>query len=304
MKFGKLLDLRGVDFSLPTDHPQTERVLAAHAQRSPQAPQIYLGATGWGNKEWLGTWYPTRTKPAEFLRPYSRQFQTIEFNSTHYRVPDEATVERWYQLSEPDFRFCPKLPQFISHKQRLRNAHSSTDEFLNSVSGLREKLGPIFMQLPENFGPSEVDFLLAYLEDWPRTVPLYLEMRHPEWFQGGPAAEAVYAQLEELGYGTVISDVAGRRDVLHMRLPNPVLVLRFVGNGGHPSDAQRANDWVQRLKQWLDQGLRSAWLFIHQPEMHMVPDHTVFWAQRIREVCGIDVKYPQPVEEARQQSLF
>lgn len=303
MKFGKLLDLRGVDFSLPADHPQTQRVLQANPRPVGQAPKVYLGATGWGNKEWLGSWYPSRTKPAEFLRPYSRQFQTIEFNSTHYRVPDADTVARWYDLSEGDFQFCPKVPQYISHRQRLRNALGNTGEFVRAVEGLKEKLGPIFMQMPENYGLSEAGLLAQYLEDWQASVPVFLELRHPDWFNS-PIADGVFNVLEQQRQGTVLTDVAGRRDVLHMRLTNPVLVLRFVGNGTHPTDYSRVDEWANRLKTWFDSGLHAAYLFIHQPEMPLVPEYTAYWANRIYEVCGIQSRFPQLVEEARQQSLF
>ena len=102
----------------------------------------------------------------------------------------------------------------------------------------------------------------------------------------------------------MITDVAGRRDVLHMRLTNPILILRFVGNGLHPTDYTRADDWVLRLKSWIDQGLHAAYLFIHQPEMALVPDYTNYWAKKIEEVCGIRTVHPQLVDEARQGTLF
>ena len=81
MKFGKLYDLDGVNFQLPDDHPQTLQVLQT-ARSQQGTPQIFVGATGWGNREWLGQWYPTRARPNDFLRHYSRQFGTLEFNST------------------------------------------------------------------------------------------------------------------------------------------------------------------------------------------------------------------------------
>ncbi len=300
MKFGKLYDLTNIDFSLPEDPDQTLRVLSKYKTDAPA--QIYLGATGWGNKEWLGKWYPSRTKQNEYLKHYSRQFGTIEFNTTHYRVPNEETVARWYDLAHSDFRFSPKLPQQISHYQRLLGAFDSTSNFIQSISGLQEKLGPVFMQMPENYSPSQAAGMLPYIKDWPRDLPLGLELRHPDFFNG--TSQQWLEGLEELGQGTVITDVSGRRDVLHMHLTNPILILRFVGNGLHPTDYTRADAWVQRLKKWIDLGLQKAYLFIHQPAMHMVPEYTIYWAQKIEAVCGIKTVHPQLVEEARQGSLF
>ncbi len=317
MKFGKLYDVKGVDFSLPPDPIQTERVLARYKDSSRQT-KIFLGATGWGNKEWLGKWYPSRTKQNEFLKYYARQFGTIEFNTTHYRVPNEAIVARWYDLATPEFRFCPKLPQQISHYQRLLGSYESTTAFLTSINGLKEKLGPVFMQMPENYGPAQTAYLLSYCQDWPRDLPLGVELRHPDFFRGGHQQQGVHQQvganegeehpaftgLEAAGQGTVITDVAGRRDVLHMRLTNPILILRFVGNGLHPTDYTRAVAWAKRLRSWIEQGLQEAYLFIHQPEMELVPEYTIYWANAIEKYCGIKVKKPELVDEARQGTLF
>ncbi|MEM7039838.1 MAG: DUF72 domain-containing protein, partial [Bacteroidota bacterium] len=80
MKFGKLPDIQGIDFLLPPDPPRTTRVLAEKPLESSKSAKIFLGATGWGNKEWVGKWYPPKTPARDFLKHYSRQFNTIEFN--------------------------------------------------------------------------------------------------------------------------------------------------------------------------------------------------------------------------------
>ena len=304
MKFGKLLDLRGVDLSLPDDHPRTSAVLERSTRPPQQPPRIFLGATGWSNKEWVGTWYPKGTKAGDYLRHYSRQFNTIEFNTTHYRIPMPDLVERWYKGAAADFRFCPKVPQQISHRARLR-AEEPTLRFVDAVRGLKEKLGPIFLQLPDYHGPEQANLVLDFLKSWPPELELHFEFRHPDWFSGlHPGAEDVFGALEAAGQGAVITDVAGRRDVLHMQLTNPTLVLRFVGNGGHPSDYTRTDEWIARLKEWSEKGLREAFLFIHQPEMEMVPEFTAYWAKGLNEALGVDAPVPTPVLHGGQQTLF
>lgn len=302
MKFGKLTDISHVDFTLPEDHPATERILAAHGPAP--SPKVYLGATGWGNKEWLGTWYPTGTKPVEFLKHYSKQFGTLEFNSTHYRIPSLEQIEKWYALAAPGFKFCPKVPQQISHRQRLQGSLDPTERFTQSARALGDKLGPVFMQMPENYNPNQAPNFAQYLAEWPSDIPLHLEFRHPDFFDENDLSEMAFHALEERGQGTVLTDVAGRRDVLNMRLSNPVLVLRFVGNACHPSDYERAQAWGERLKKWFGMGLREAYLFIHQPEMELVPEYTQYWAKVLREACGLEAIAPQLVEEARQGKLF
>jgi len=303
MKFGKLYDISDVDFTLPEDHLTTSGVLEK-AKPSQGSPQIYLGATGWGNREWIGKWYPSRTPPRDFLRHYSRQFGSLEFNSTHYRIPTADQVQKWYDQAQSGFFFCPKVPQVISHYQRLAAPPDLTQEFTDNIRGLLEKLGPIFLQLPENFDRRGTRDVLRYLDEWPSDLPLYFEFRHPDFFHPSDEAELVWDRLTQAGHGAVVTDVAGRRDVLHTRLPSPHLVLRFVGNALHPTDYTRAKAWVQRLRQWVDQGLHTAHIFVHQPEMDMVPEYTQFWAHEIQQQLGIKVINPQLVEEARQGKLF
>lgn len=305
MNFGKVIDLEHVVFDMPPDHPQTVLTLHDHLQGQGRVPEIYVGATGWSNPEWNGSWYPAKTKPNDFLQHYSRQFGTIEFNTTHYRVPDDDLILRWYTGASPGFKFCPKVPQQISHRARLK-AEAPTTAFCSAIAGLKEKLGPTFLQLPDTHGPSAAAAVLDFARDWPRELPLHWEFRHPDWFTGHAGAEQVFEKLAELGQGLVITDVAGRRDVLHMRLTNPVLVLRFVGNGLRPTDFSRLKAWAARIEDWTSQGLHAAYIFIHQPEMTDVPAYCIQWAEALQQITGAKVLQPSPWTPPRpaQQSLF
>ncbi|MEM7039412.1 MAG: DUF72 domain-containing protein, partial [Bacteroidota bacterium] len=200
-----------------------------------------------------------------------------------------------------DFRFCPKVPQQISHRARLQ-ALDPTRRFAEAIRGLGMKLGPTFLQLPDYHKVSEANLIHHFIQDWPDDLPLTWEFRHPDWFSD-PAAEPTFDFMEQRRHGTVITDVAGRRDVLHMELTTPVLVLRFVGNGGHPTDYSRTDDWIARIHSWIQQGLHEAYLFIHQPEMALVPEFTAYWANGLRKATGLDVLVPTPVA-GTQQSLF
>src|SRR5262245_35026499 len=117
MDFGKLPSVDNVDFSLPPEPIQNAEVLAALTK--PAKPAIYLGSTGYNKKAWVGHWYPSGAKDKDFLRYYGTQFNTIEHNATHYRIPDDATIAWWRDETPADFRFCPKIPQTISHARDL-----------------------------------------------------------------------------------------------------------------------------------------------------------------------------------------
>ena len=278
---------------MPDDHPRTAQVLGREGQGGgAQAVRAYLGATGWSNPEWVGKWYPPRTKSIDYLRHYSKQFGCIEFNTTHYRVPDAELVARWRAEAADGFKFCPKVPQQISHYGKL-NVEVATTAFTSAIHGLGDKLGPVFLQLPDHHSPVDAGLVQRFARQWPRELELHWEFRHPDWFNGNAQAEATFDVLEELGQGIVITDVAGRRDVLHMRLTCPKVLLRFVGNALHPTDYPRTQDWTKRLAQWGEMGLKEAYIFVHQWELELVPDFSNYWAACLRTDLGISVRSPQ-----------
>lgn len=269
MDFGKLPSVDGIDFTLPPDPPDNAYVLDNLPVRK-GAPHLFLGATGYHMKAWTGKWYPSGAREKDFLKHYGRQFNTLEHNNTHYRIPDAATVKRWRDDTPADFRFCPKIPQTISHARDLGLTGSQISIFADAMTALDDRLGCCFMQLPPHFSFQHLPILKRFVLQWPKDLPLALEMRHLSFF----TSEAVqyYDMLQSAGLYTVITDVAGRRDVCHMRVTGAKALIRFVGNAPHPSDDLRAGDWANRLKQWFDAGLHEAYFFTHEPDNLLAPE--------------------------------
>ena len=92
------------------------------------------------------------------------------------------------------------------------------------------------MQMPPTFGPKNLGDLKMYLESFPKDIPLAIELRHPDWFENSPTYDDLYPVLKSNNISTVITDTAGRRDVLNPRLSTPVAFIRFVGNNLHQTD--------------------------------------------------------------------
>lgn len=306
MKFGKLTDIEEVDFSMPPDDPGTGLALS-NAPDNEGTLQLFLGCTGWAMKEWVGKVYPAGTKSKDYLREYSRQFNTIELNTTHYRIPDPETITKWYRESAADFRFCPKVPQTISHSRDLGLGDDQLLAFCESVQQLEEKLGCCFLQLPPYFGVDRLGVLSRFVERFPTHIPLAVELRHESWFATAQSREAVFEVLETNNISTVITDVAGRRDVLHMRLTNGTAMVRFVGNGLHSTDYQRIDRWVERMLRWLQKGLSTIYFFPHEPDNILAPDLAVYLWEHISKSTNIRGRGPQLLGdslEGSQMTLF
>jgi uncharacterized protein YecE (DUF72 family) len=305
MDFGKLPSVDHVDFTLPPDPPQNAAVLGALPART-APPLVYIGATGYNMKAWVGRWYPAGAKDAAFLGHYGRQFNTIEHNTTHYRIPDYATVARWREEVPEDFRYCPKIPQTISHARDLGLSGRQTGLFCDAIRGLGRQLGCCFMQLPPHFSTQNLPVLRRFLEAFPGDIPLAVEVRHESFFKPTIAAEDFFQLLQSHGVSTVITDVAGRRDVCHLRLSTGRALIRFVGNALHPSDYTRIQDWAGRLAGWFDGGLREVYFFSHEPDNLLAPDLAAFAADAFaRAIPGALLRGPAPLKPpAEQGKLF
>lgn len=304
MDFGKLSDISSVDFTLPPNHPDTLRLLEQRKTEKEVKPNAYIGMPVWVNKPWVGTYYPATMREKESLLWYGKQFNTIELNSTHYHIPGLTTIERWRQSVPQGFTFCPKFPQLISHEAELSRSLDMTAAFCEAIAGLEEKLGHSFLQLPPSFGPRQLKDLETFVQYVPESVPFCAELRHPDWFTDNVASLELFEVLEKYRVGTVLTDVAGRRDVLHMRLTTPVAMIRFVGNSLHPTDYSRIDAWVERLKQWFDTGLQELYFFIHEPDNITSPDLAVYLIERLNSTCGFHLKLPKKFEQAVQGELF
>lgn len=302
MDFGKLQDITKVDFSLPPDHPDTLPLLNRF-ERVPK-PHVHVGLPVWVNKSWIGSIYPSTMREKDSLLWYSKQFNTIELNSTHYHIPGPDTIERWKHSVPEDFRFCPKFPQLISHELQLHKTQDITASFCEAIAGLEEKLGDSFLQLPPYFGPKQLPDLEQFVKFVPETVPLTVELRHQDWFVDNVASLELFDVLEKYRVGTVMTDVAGRRDVLHMRLTTPSAMVRFVGNGLHPTDYTRIDAWVARIKVWLDNGLQQLYFFVHEPDNTLAPELAIYLIEKLNKECALDIKLPQKFSQAVQGELF
>jgi len=299
MKFGKLTDVSGVDFSLPALSPRTAALLAGQL---PEKPVVYIGCTGWAMKEWIGRYYSPGTTPRDYLRAYGQQFDGIELNSTHYQLPKVELLERWREETPASFRFSPKLGQNISHAADLGINLGLGPSFAERLQGLGPRLGWGFMQLPPHFGPTKLPLLEQFLKQYPQNLfPICIEARQADIFADPLARKDYFDLLQHYKVGTCITDVAGRRDVLHLELTAPVLMLRFVGNGLLPSDYERVDAWISKVIELQEKGIREFYLFLHEPDNILAPDICQYMAEQLAKKTNWPIKIPQPYQDPQLQ---
>ena len=283
MQFGR--SPGALDVMLPDDDPRNAAVLAA----APPGPlAAHAGCPTYANREWRGTVYPADAD--DLLAAYGRAFNGLELNSTHYHIPDPATVRRWRDAVPDDFRFAPKFPRAASHERQV----GAATRFADAIRELGPKLGRAFLQLPPSFGPSATPALRALLAEVPPDLPLAVELRHRAWFRGGALGRDAFELLAEHGAAAVVTDAPGRREVAHASLPRPVAFVRFLATMDDAVDHARLDAWCARLAAWRAAGLRELYFWLHAPDNVGAPALVTAFRDRFVRATGQPLRTAVP----------
>ena len=296
-----------IDFSLPKEPVSNKKILSGKPAKE---SKVYLGCAKWGSSEWVGKIYPPKTREKNFLQHYVEHYNSIELNTTHYKIYGPAGIGKWKEKAKgKDFLFCPKMYQGVTHRGTLKGKEFLTREFLRGIRAFEEHLGPIFVQVSDTFSPNRKDDLFKFMVSLPKELQFFLEVRHPAWFSKEKEREELFDFLSANNIGAVITDTAGRRDCVHMRLTIPKVFIRYVGNSLHPTDYTRSDVWVQRIKYWLNHGMKELYFLMHMHDEATSPELTVYLADKINKECGLNLIMPkfiqdQPVKKNIQKGLF
>ncbi|MDN5358735.1 MAG: hypothetical protein PWP76_578 [Candidatus Diapherotrites archaeon] len=137
-----------------------------------------VGTCGWGyfRPKTFGI-----TEYSSVLEAYSRLFDTVEVNSTFYRIPRASTAERWRKEVPDDFVFTVKMYRDVTHEKRFENVEEETEKILEVAKALRAPI--ILIQTPKSFKQTEENKrkVLGYLSTLPKTFRYALELRGWTW---------------------------------------------------------------------------------------------------------------------------
>jgi uncharacterized protein YecE (DUF72 family) len=211
--------------------------------------KIWVGCSGWHYKHWKGVYYPAGTQQAEFLPYYLQDFNTVEINNSFYRLPTPETFANWYQAVPEDFLFAVKASRFITHMKKLKDPQESLTRFLNNVSVLKEKLGPVLFQLPPRW-QCDTQRLAAFLQALPPYFRYTFEFRDHSWYN-----TRVYQLLQHFHAAFCIynleyhlSPLEVTTDFVYVRLHGPLNKY----DGSYSEEALQ--EWAYRCKAWQEAG--------------------------------------------------
>ena len=145
--------------------------------------EIRIGCSGWSYKDWDGIFYPQGTAAKDYLSFYSKVFNCVEVDSSFYRNPSQLMVSQWRSNTPAGFVFSPKLPKKITHEKKLKDSESTIVYFYSVMNKLKDKLGPIAIQLPPSVKlGTHHEAMKEFLSLLSPKFRHAIEFRHRSWF--------------------------------------------------------------------------------------------------------------------------
>lgn len=186
--------------------------------------KINVGTSGWFYNHWHKLFYPEDIPKTKWFKFYTENFKTVEINSSYYHFPTDSGVKKWYQTSPDDFIFTMKANRYITHLRKLKNVESQTSDFLKTVSGLKQKLGPVLFQLPPSF-KKDLAVLKDFLSLLKKQKHCVFEFRNDTWY-----SDDCFSLLADNGMTFCIYDMGDFQTP--REITSDMIYIRFHGTSG------------------------------------------------------------------------
>lgn len=230
-----------------------------------------MGTSGFAYKEWVGDFYPTGTRSADFLSRYAERLPSVEINYSFQRLPSPAALAQWCERTPEDFVFALKAHRRITHTARLDGVDESVRWFLDGIGALGTRLGPVLFQLPPTLGhrPELLDGFLALL---PPERRFAMEFRHQSW-----EVEEVRDRLAGAGVAWCVADTDERAASFVRTAPDfAYLRLRRTAY-----DEETLAGWGKAIGTALDEGTD-----VYAYLKHEESAAGARWAEALRSLAG------------------
>lgn len=223
-----------------------------------------IGTSGYEYDHWKGLFYPDGMLKTKWFDHYTQHFDTVELNSTFYRVPGAEAFARWREAAPPGFEYVLKYSRFGAHYKRLTDAPSHIAYYMERAGELGATLGPILLQLPPRW-KANAERLDAFLSAAPQALRWAVEFRDASWL-----SDEVFSILRRHNAALTVHD----RLPDHPQEPTADWVyLRFHGPRGDYStsySAQQLEAAARRVREHRAAGLDVYAFFNNDVEGHAV----------------------------------
>ncbi|BAU52363.1 DUF72 domain-containing protein [Mucilaginibacter gotjawali] len=213
--------------------------------------QFYGGTSG------LLLAMPKRDFPPEHhdksrLAFYALHQNSIEINSSFYKLPRAKTISRWVAEVPDQFLFTFKLWKGITHQKELLFNNNDVTRFMEAISSANEKRGCLLIQFPPGLQANAKPQLQELLKsvkayDWRAAV----EFRHPSWYR-----DSIFELLNAYQAAMVIQDMPKSATPLELTA-DALVYLRFHGpSGNYKGSYSEAflSEYANYIAEWQQEG--------------------------------------------------
>ncbi len=242
---------------------------------------IRIGCSGWSYDHWIGILYPFGAEKKDYFNIYSKKFDTVEINSTFYRLPFPSFVAGWVKKAPKNFVYAVKVNKKVSHVKKLKGTGEDLSKFLSAIKPLKENglLGPLLIQLPPSL-KLNVKLLENFLSSLETGKYRYvLEFRHRSWF-----THETYTCLEKYNVGFCI--ISCPRLPEEIRVTSNFSYIRFHGKHSwynyNYTDVE-LRKWAEKIGEISETGARDIYIYFNND----FNGYAVKNAEKLKEILSL-----------------
>ena len=200
--------------------------------------------------------YPTEFREKSRLTYYATKFNSIEINSSFYKIPRCQTYSNWTTQVPEDFQFSIKLWKGITHDSKFDFQIKDFTTFFSALDCLGKNKGCLLIQFPAGI-PFDLVKLGNILDQVKKLDPggywrIAIEFRHNRWYQ-----KTVLKLIDEYKASLVLHDMPNSK-LDQLQSESQFVYLRFHGENGDyrgSYSAEFLKQKAQEIKRWLNRDL-------------------------------------------------
>jgi len=236
--------------------------------------EAIIGTSGWWYDHWKGIFYPSGMEKRDWFHYYAKSFNTVEINSSFYRLPFENVVKGWAKKAPEGFKFTLKMWRRVTHYKRLRDIKDDLEIFFTRIKPLKEHIGAILYQLPPSLR-IDLKLLEDFLKILPENLDQSIEFRHPSWL-----VSETFSLLRKFNIAYCIISMPEFPEII--KITSNISYVRFHGRevlyGSSYSEGELKR-WAKQIRDFSQKGVERVYVYFNND----YNAYAVFNALKLRE---------------------
>ncbi|HHF98648.1 DUF72 domain-containing protein [Candidatus Aerophobetes bacterium] len=220
--------------------------------------EIIIGTSGWWYEHWRGRFYPESLDKSRWFNYYAKFFNSVEINSSFYRLPFPNMVKGWAKKAPPTFKFTLKMWRRITHLKKLKDVKQDIETFFTRISPLEKNLGAILYQFPPSL-KCNLNLLEDFLGKLPSNLDQAVEFRNESWFTSD-----AFSILKKYRMAYCIVSMPNLPEIIE--ITSDIAYIRFHGKEilyGSCYSEEEILKWAEKIKNFSTQGVKKVYIYFN-----------------------------------------